>query len=165
MTEASTLEILEARAARLASPVAESVDESASALVVHVGSETYAIPIQYLAEILTGIVCTKIPGADVGIFGVAAYRGRVIPVLDLAVLLGTRSEEPVSVRPILVLSARKRTVGLSVDSVGGIVAIQEAAEGIEFTQFSRKPNADGPWIIQMELLFAHPLVKRVLAPL
>ena len=71
-----------------AHPPATSVDQYEEILLVRVGADPYAIR---LAEI-TGITATRVivavPSTDARVLGLAGIRGNIIPVFDLAALLG-----------------------------------------------------------------------------
>jgi purine-binding chemotaxis protein CheW len=54
----------------------------------HVADEEYAVGILRVREILEYDTLTKVPGTPASIRGVINLRGRVVPVVDLAVKLG-----------------------------------------------------------------------------
>lgn len=72
-------------------------------LVVHIGSDRYAIPARDIAEVLPLVELKALPGAPRGVAGLLDCRGAVIPVVDLSALaLGTPAVPRVSTRLLLV---------------------------------------------------------------
>jgi purine-binding chemotaxis protein CheW len=57
-------------------------------LVVPSGDDTYAVPLRAAREVLPAPAVTPIPDAPTVLAGVFNHRGDVLPVLDLAALLG-----------------------------------------------------------------------------
>jgi purine-binding chemotaxis protein CheW len=94
--------------------------------VVHVsvlaGGEHYALPVEGVLEVAEMTDVTPVPGAGAAILGVANLRGQVLPVVDLAVLLGLPTQRPPT--RIVVVEQGDRRVGLAVETVTdvGVVA-------------------------------------------
>jgi purine-binding chemotaxis protein CheW len=57
------------------------------ALLLRVGEDAYAVPIERAREVVTAAV-TPLPSAPASVLGVCNVRGEIIPVFDSGVLLG-----------------------------------------------------------------------------
>jgi purine-binding chemotaxis protein CheW len=66
----------------------EVAAEGTQYLGFHVADEEYAVGILRVREILEFDTLTKVPGTPASIRGVINLRGRVVPVVDLALKLG-----------------------------------------------------------------------------
>jgi purine-binding chemotaxis protein CheW len=88
--------------------------------------ESYVASIMDVHEILKVRRLTDVPRAPPAILGVLSKRGVVLPVVDLAVLLGLRApDRRISSRQrVLVVGSGDRICGLRVDSVAEVVKLQ-----------------------------------------
>ncbi|MAS26199.1 MAG: chemotaxis protein CheW [Oceanospirillaceae bacterium] len=73
-----------------------------------------------VAEILQPPRLTKVPGVRNWVLGVANVRGRLVPVMDLAGLLGLPSKANWRSRRVLVIEQDDHLSGLLVDAVLGM---------------------------------------------
>lgn len=81
-------------------------------------TETYALPVHPIQEVLRVASITRVPHAPEPIRGVTQLRGRVIPVIDLRQRLGLPTREALGRSSrILVVSSKRRLLGLLVDRV------------------------------------------------
>lgn len=88
---------------------------------------TWAIPVDQVREVLRTPPLVPVPGTPPLVHGVAAVRGGVVTVLDLAMLLGRpRAEMPGSV---VLVGYGERLVGLAVEAVRAVRTIDLAAVG------------------------------------
>jgi purine-binding chemotaxis protein CheW len=95
---------------------------------VHVGAESYALPIGNVREIaLLGDVA-PLPGAPAAVLGVLNLHGRVLPVIELASLLGVAHHG----RPLRIVIAEDggRLAGLAVHSVTDVEVLPETSEEV-----------------------------------
>jgi purine-binding chemotaxis protein CheW len=102
--------------------------------------EAYAATIMDIREILKLVALTEVPRAPREILGVLSKRGVVMPVVDLASLLGLREPDPrVSAdQRVLVVRDHDRVVGLRVDRVRQVVRLaQRAIEEVPLSLGSR----------------------------
>jgi purine-binding chemotaxis protein CheW len=103
----------------MASPA--TAGDSAQYLGFDVAEEQYAIAILRVREILEYDTLTKVPTAPSGVRGVINVRGRVVPVVDLAVRLGLPEtvvgKESCIVVVEIELGGEPAVVGLLVDRV------------------------------------------------
>ncbi len=56
--------------------------------------EAYAVSVLNVLEVASLGEVTPVPGAPIEILGVRNLRGKILPVIDLAALLGTRRSRP-----------------------------------------------------------------------
>ena len=57
-------------------------------LLLHVGDERYALPSASVVEVVPSVPLRAVPRVHDGIAGLLAYRGHVVPVVDLCRLFG-----------------------------------------------------------------------------
>jgi chemotaxis signal transduction protein len=161
--------IFEERARNLAKPFADAggISSHSQALLVQAGGEQYAVEVRHLAEVMTGRLCARIPGAAAEIEGLLSFRGRVIPVVNLSALLGSRAEHTPGPRPVVIVRGPSRNAGVAVDRIGELITTPRQAErslrGPDPTEPTRYVYRvqDGFWVIRMEALLSHPIMKGV----
>ncbi len=73
-----------------------------------------------ISEILQPPRMTKVPGVKSWVLGVANVRGRLVPVMDLAGMLGLSSRASWRSRRVLVVEQGDLLTGLLVDAVLGM---------------------------------------------
>ncbi len=122
--EEAIRELLEQRARKLAaaSPDGETATagDRVEAIVCQLGPERYGFAIACVREVTRPRHIVSLPRTPAYVLGMAALRGRILPVLDLAVLLGVCRESLPDRPPVVVLSDRKFEFGLAVDRVLGV---------------------------------------------
>jgi purine-binding chemotaxis protein CheW len=91
-----------------------------------VAQEAYAISVLYVLEVAGLGEVTPVPGAPREILGVRNLRGKILPVIDLAALLGTRRSEPPA--RLLVTESDGRRAGLAIDEVTEVGEFADPAE-------------------------------------
>lgn len=84
-------------------------------LSVRVGPDAYAIRLTEVSGLFAGRKITRLPGAAPGCLGIAGFRGSVIPVFDLRVLLGY----PAADVPRWLVAAVGAPVALAFDAFEG----------------------------------------------
>jgi len=128
LSEAAARRVLEARAQRLAQPLAEPADSGAvlDLLTFSRAGERYAVAAAAVDEVVPLGEPTPVPGVAPAVVGVVNQRGRIVPVVDLAVLLpGTRSEA--SERHVaVVIAAGEGWFALKADAVSAIAQVPTA---------------------------------------
>src|SRR5688572_23465769 len=95
-------------------------DSRQAHLVFACGQSWYAVPADTAAEVVSFPELTRVPGAPSHLLGVFAHRGEVIPVVDLSVLLGAKSEQ--TQRAVLV-RLPKGSMALTASKVAGVSAV------------------------------------------
>jgi len=80
-----------------------------------VGSIDYALPVEHVREVAETGLLSPVPGTPRPVLGVRNLHGQVLPVVDLAVVLGVEHEREAG--RLLIAEAGDRRAGLSVDEV------------------------------------------------
>jgi purine-binding chemotaxis protein CheW len=116
---------------------------------VAVAGESYALPVDEVLEVADFAGVVRVPGAGAAIMGVRNLRGAVLPVVDLATVLGL----PRAAHPdrIVVVEEGGRRAGLAVDFVAGVEALPEAAEPAESQHLSGAALVDGALVGMVDL--------------
>ena len=89
------------------------------------GKEIYGIEIKYVTEIIGMQVITEMPDLPEYIKGIINLRGKIIPLMDVRLRF---HKEPVAYNDrtcIIVIDIDLITIGLIVDSVAEVLAIEE----------------------------------------
>jgi purine-binding chemotaxis protein CheW len=107
---------------------------------VHLGRERYAVPIGNVREVADVGEVAPVPGAPAGVLGVRNLRGQVLPVIDLAAVLGVAAEGP---RRLLVAEDGDRRAGLAVDLVTDVETLPTAEEEASAPHLSGAALIDG----------------------
>ena len=90
-----------------------------------VAGEAYAVSVSHVLEVANLGEVTPVPGARREVLGVRNLRGKILPVIDLAALLGTsRAAPPVR---LLVAEADGRQAGLAIDEVTEVGELADPA--------------------------------------
>jgi len=105
-----------------ATPVTPLVDR-VDLLTFRVGSEEFCVEVIQVREIRVWARPTPLPNAPAALSGVINLRGIVLPVVDLASLLGLASAESGARAVIIVVELNGRTAGLTARSVQDIVTL------------------------------------------
>ena len=89
-------------------------------LLVTIGGQRYALPLDAVREVCDAQTIARVPLMPAALAGVIDVRGRIVPVIDPATLLGTTAA-PIG-RQIVVVAAPDNAgdVGLQVDDVPGL---------------------------------------------
>ena len=85
---------------------------------VKVAGEAYAMPVEHVLEAAELGKVRAVPGARPELLGITSMRGQILPVVDLARLLGVHRAAPPG--RLLVAEARDFRVGFAIDEVTGI---------------------------------------------
>ena len=105
------------------------VEEDRRFLSFDLGGEAYAASIMDVREILKVVTPTEVPRAPREVLGVLSKRGVVMPVIDLAAVLGLRAPDRTLSRDqrVLVVGDGQRVLGLRVDRVHQVVRLPARA--------------------------------------
>lgn len=90
-------------------------------LVVYVGEERYATPLEQVREVVDAKPCLPVPNALPYVQGIVDLRGQILSVLDLSYLLRQSFAEAPS-RVTLVVETDDGLIGLNVEDVYGVVS-------------------------------------------
>jgi purine-binding chemotaxis protein CheW len=95
-----------------------SDEESLDLLCFQVESETFAVDIRGVREIIRARRPTELPGVAAHVSGIISLRGEIVPVLDLRRRLGfAATEDPGTDARIVVVTVNGKPAGFLVDSV------------------------------------------------
>lgn len=92
-------------------------------LSIRVTEDPYAIPLAGLAGLYADKAVTSMPGADPGFLGIAGFRGAMLPVYDLRVLLGYPGGGKAP-RWLVVMNAHQ--AALAFDALDGYLRVPQA---------------------------------------
>jgi purine-binding chemotaxis protein CheW len=116
---------------------------------LRLGGESYALPISGVREVVDFGDVTPLPGAPRTVVGIRNVHGNVIPVIDLAGVLGLHVDE----RPaqILIVEDAERVAGLAVDGVTGVEVISDSIREIESPRLTGAVLLDGALVGVIDL--------------
>lgn len=119
--------VLEERARALARPVTSESDAGTIEVVTFVlANEAYAVESRYVIEVFRLVDLALLPGAAPPVFGITAWRGGLLTVLDLRPLLGVSAAALNDLSRVLVLGATGRSAGILADAVEADVRLRAA---------------------------------------
>lgn len=120
------------------------------AVVLRMGASRFAVTLDAVAEVGPLLAATRVPGAPAWLVGVANWRGRLLPVLDLRPLLGTELAPLGPAARTVVVCHAGLTVGLAVDAVEGTGDLRPQVDELPATLVGAEllagqvPREDGP---------------------
>jgi purine-binding chemotaxis protein CheW len=97
-------------------------------LIFSLAGEDYGVSISKIREIIGYTQTSPVPGTPDHVKGVLELRDRIIPIVDLRLMLGQSEAEPTDATSILILGVGT-PVGIIIDAVQAVDAIR--AEDIE----------------------------------
>jgi purine-binding chemotaxis protein CheW len=107
---------------------------SSTHVQVRIGREVYAIPVTHVLEVLDFDELVPLPGAGAHVLGLRNLRGQVLPVFDLAELLGAGAAAPARV---CVASRNGDLAGLAVDEVTDVTELPDDGDEVDSPLLSR----------------------------
>ena len=121
---------------------------------MRVGGEQFALPVEHVREIARLGAISPVPGAGNVVLGVRNLRDQVLPVFDLAALLGVTADCPPS--RIIVVEQGGHRAGLAIDAVTDVAALPDASDDAASGFVSGTSLADGEQVgvIDVPRLFA-----------
>ena len=131
-------------------PFAAPAAEPAELLAITLGGDPYAIRVRELRGVHAHQVVTTLPTAAPDLVGLAAIRGELVAVYDLAALLGyTRCPAPRHV-----LLSRTTGLGFAFDSSSRHLRMPQAA-------ITTRPESSAAWLTEVvrEADFARPIIE------
>ena len=157
--------LLRARAERAAltndtSEVLSSIDT----LVVTLGEERYGLPLRALTAVYqTTTPVIPVPCTPPFIAGIANIRGHVVPVIDLAVLLGVTVTAASPLAGIVVVANDEMTIAFRVSAiddaillrVGELVPVSELFDLAKKT-YVQGALADGTILLNLDAILSDP---------
>lgn len=119
--------VLEERARALSRPLAQSRAEGGiEALAFALSEEVIALEARYVFEVFRPGDVARLPGAEPPVFGVAAWRGALLKVLDVRSLLGVRAGPAERPKLVAVLGEERPSFGIVVDATRGVLRLDAA---------------------------------------
>ncbi len=116
---------IRAERAALSSVDTPEVLASIDTLVVRLGDEPYGLPLRALtAAYQATMPIVPVPCTPGFIAGVANIRGRVVPVIDLAVLLGISTPATSDLPALVVIANDNMTVAFRVSAIGDTILVK-----------------------------------------
>ncbi len=90
---------------------------------IHVGRETFGVPIAQVHEIVRVPEITAVPNAPEFVEGVMNLRGKIISVVDMRKRFGQPAPESNSRNRVVVVEVDRKLVGLIVDSASEVLKV------------------------------------------
>lgn len=95
-------------------------------LTFNIGSETYAIEIRYVTEIIGIQPITEVPEVPEYIKGIINLRGKIIPVMDVRLRFKKPFLKYAERTCVIVIDVEEISIGLIVDSVAEVITIPDS---------------------------------------
>jgi purine-binding chemotaxis protein CheW len=109
------------------SPTAEEAPATPRELLpylgFYLGEDVYGLPLRQLREVARLTRLRRIPGAPSGVAGLVNLRGEIVCALDVRAILGLSEQAPAESAFLVALRDFDDPVGLIVDSIADIYAI------------------------------------------
>ncbi len=128
--------VLEERARRLARPPAPPpAGDTLEVITFALANETYAVESRYVHEVFRLVDLSPLPGAERPVFGVAAWRGDLLTILDLRPVLGLSVAALNDLSMVIVVAEERATFGILADAVRDLITlpsseVREPPEGV-----------------------------------
>jgi purine-binding chemotaxis protein CheW len=119
------------------------------------GDESLAIPVTQVLEVAELGNIAPVPGAPPAVLGVRNLRGQVLPVIDLAALIGTRRGTDPAAKLVIAEEAGRRA-GLAIDRVTDVSELAGAVQQADspFLSGSTMAGEELVGIVDVEGVFA-----------
>jgi chemotaxis signal transduction protein len=126
---------------------------------VRVGAERYALPVAYVLEVGEIGDLTVAPGSSYATLGVRNLRGDLLPVFDLAAVLGLpRSAAP---QRMLVAERGGTRAGFAVDEVTDVGELAEADQDVDSELLSGAALIDGSLVGMIDVDRVFDILEKV----
>jgi len=126
-------------------PLRKSVLATRALVTFSVGDQRYAAPVEEVAGMLDADRLSQLPGRNPSMAGVVAFRGIVVPVLDLAVALGVEESRAAAAYAIVLERGTDR-FALLVRGMPRLVPAREAQHKEHPEPDAGDGEKDGPVI-------------------
>lgn len=94
-------------------------------VVVRMGGGRYGLCAPDVAEVVSVPLVTRVPGVPSWLVGIANWRGRVLPLVDLRPLIGLAATPLPSSARVVVLAVDDVEVGVLAEAVAGLAPVVE----------------------------------------
>lgn len=108
-------------------PSTASADHKRELISFRVADQEYCVDIMAVREIRGWSPATPLPQSPDYVRGVLNLRGAILPVMDLSARLGFSPVSPTERHVIVVVRSGERLVGLLVDAVSDILAVDQGS--------------------------------------
>jgi purine-binding chemotaxis protein CheW len=136
------------------------VSEPVPILIFRLAGERYAIELRDLAETLPLARCTPAPGSPPLFLGVISVRGELRAVLDMRRLLGLPEAGNGEQAFVLVLRRQGKEIGLRVDGIEELGAIQPQEVSVSgYGRYIKGIAAGAPMLLDVEAVLAEVFSK------
>jgi purine-binding chemotaxis protein CheW len=118
------------------------------------GDESFALPVAQVLEVADLGALAPVPGAPPSVLGVRNLRGQVLPVIDLATVLGTaRAQEA---EKLVITEEAGRRAGFAIDEVTDVAELQGPVHETDSPYLSGSALVEGDLIgiVDVERVFA-----------
>jgi len=128
--------VLDERARALARPAAPPpAGDTLELLTFVLANEVYAVESRYVLAVFRLTDLSPLPGAKPPVFGVTAWRGELLTILDLRAALGLSVTALNDLSRVIVLGKERPAFGILADAVRELVnlpasAVREPPEGV-----------------------------------
>ena len=103
---------------------------AATGVVLRLAASRYVLDLADIAEVVPVPVVTRIPGSPPWLLGVANWRGRILPVLDLRPLVGSPPAPLATSARVLVLARDDVMAGVVAETVAGVCDVAIGAPAV-----------------------------------
>jgi purine-binding chemotaxis protein CheW len=152
--------ILDERARALARPaVAASQEHGLEVITFSLADERYGLESRFVHAVFRLGELARLPGSAAPVFGMTAWRGDLLTILDLRPLLGLRANALNDLGRAIVLGRTRAAFGILADEVHDLVrlplhAVREPPEGLASREYVRGLSREALLIFDAELLLA-----------
>jgi len=115
------------RARTIAAPETHGARTTVSLLSFTTGAQEFALPLDQVAEVIAlPATVTALPDVDSAVLGTINHRGNLLPILDLAHLLGLGGRSSEAPSRIVIALLRGHRIGLAVEAMRSVLRVDEA---------------------------------------
>ena len=105
------------------------MDAQSTYVLLQLGAERYALPVEQVQEVVELERLTPVPGAPPATLGIHNLRGQILPVFDLGLILSVGGEY--DNRQIVITDSEAGHLGFSVSVVSAVTDLPEARESVD----------------------------------
>jgi len=147
--------VLEERARRLARPPAPPAPaDTLEVITFALANETYAVESRYVVAVFKLSDLSALPGAEPPLFGVTAWRGELLTILDLRAALGLSVAALNDLSRVIVVGEDRPVFGILADAMRELVTlpaaeVRDPPEGIAARrEYLRGVTADAVLVLE-----------------
>lgn len=124
----SALQVIPETRSQMLAPMQAHLDQGRSQefLSCQLGGVSYGIPLRCVQEIRSYEAPTQIANAPAWVKGIVDLRGVIVPIVDLRMSFGLSTVNYDALTVTVVLHLRERVIGVVVDSVSDVLALNAA---------------------------------------